>query len=69
VFGTLLANQGTFTHGMRVSLLAAAAVVPAVGAAAALNAPRRVAACDGRVRSEVMGRGTTAATGPETQKA
>lgn len=41
VFGTLLARQGMFTHGLRVSLLIAAAVaLAAAGAAGALRAPR-----------------------------
>jgi DHA2 family methylenomycin A resistance protein-like MFS transporter len=59
VFGTLLAHQGTFTHGLRVSLLIAAAVaLAAADAAAALHVPRRAAAEDGRVRGGVVGRGT-----------
>jgi hypothetical protein len=71
VFGTLLAHQGTFTHGRRLSLLiaAAAALAAAAGAAAMLRTPRRAAAGDGRVGGEVVGRVTTAAAGPQTQEA
>ena len=69
VFGALLAHQGTFTRGLRVSLLIAAAVALAAAcAAAALHAPRRAAADDGRVSGEVAGRAATAAAGPEVQE-
>jgi MFS transporter, DHA2 family, methylenomycin A resistance protein len=63
VFGALLARQDTFTHGLHVSLLIAAAVVlAAAGIAAMLRTPRRAATGDGRVGDDVMGRDTTAAT-------
>jgi len=57
VFGALLANQATFTHGLHASLLiAAAAAVVAAGAAAALRAPRTAATGRGRVREVLTGR-------------
>lgn len=69
VFGALLAHQGTFTHGLRVSLLIAAAVaLAAAGAAAALHTPRCASADDGRVRGAVVGRAATAAAGPRIQE-
>ena len=69
VFGALLAHQGTFTHGLRVSLLIAAAVaLAAAGAAAALHTPRRAVADDGRVSGAVVGRAATAAAGPRIQE-
>jgi MFS transporter, DHA2 family, methylenomycin A resistance protein len=69
VFGALLAHQGTFTHGLRVSLLIAAAVALAAAvAAAALHTPRRTAAEDGRVSGGAAGRAATAAAGPEIQE-
>jgi MFS transporter, DHA2 family, methylenomycin A resistance protein len=69
VFGALLAHQGTFTHGLRVSLLLAAAVaLAAAGAAAALHTPRRASAGDGRVSGAVVGRAATAAAGPQIQE-
>ena len=69
VFGTLLAHSGTFTHGLRISLLIAAAVaLTAAGAAAALHTPHRTAAEDGRVSGGAAGRAATAAAGPELQE-
>jgi sugar phosphate permease len=70
VFGGLLAHQGTFTHGLRVSLLIAAAVaLAAAGGAAALHTPRRAGAEDGRVSGGVVGRGATAAADLNAQEA
>jgi len=61
VFGALLAGQGTFQHGMRVSLLVAAAVaLAAAGGAAALRTPGPTARGTGRVSDVVTGRQTTA---------
>ena len=69
VFGALLAHQGTFAHGLRASLLIAAAVaLAAAGAAAALHTPRRPAIGDGRVSGAVVGRAATAAAGPHIQE-
>jgi EmrB/QacA subfamily drug resistance transporter len=70
VFGALLAHQGTFIHGLRVSLLIAATVALAgAGGAAALRTPRQFAAGDGRVSGGVVGRGATAAAGLNAQEA
>jgi len=70
VFGALLAHQGTFQRGVRVSLLvAAAAALAAAAGAAGLHAPRRAAPGDVRVSDAVTGRKTTAAAGPEPQEA
>jgi MFS transporter, DHA2 family, methylenomycin A resistance protein len=70
VFGALLARQGTFTHGLHVSLLIAAAVVlAAAGAAAMLRTPRRAATGDGRAGDGAMGRDKTAAADLEAQEA
>ncbi len=61
VFGALLAGQGTFQHGMRVSLLVAAAVALAAAAgAAALRTPGPTARDAGPVADVVTGRETTA---------
>jgi hypothetical protein len=69
VFGALLAHQGTFTHGLRASLLIAAAVaLAAAGAAAALRTPRRAVADDGRVSGAAVGRAATAAARPQIQE-
>lgn len=66
VFGALLAHQSTFTHGLRVSLLIAAAVaLAAAGAAAALHTPGRAASEDGRAGRGVTGRGRDGSRRPQ----
>jgi sugar phosphate permease len=65
VFGELLAGQATFQQGMRVSLLAAAAVtLAAAGGAAALRAPGWSA----RVSNVVTGMETRTPAGPAAQE-
>lgn len=70
VFGALLADQSTFTHGLRVSLIIAAAVaLAAAGASTALRAPRRNDSDTRRVARAVAGRATRAAADLDLQEA